>query len=96
MNHNGVIGIRTITFPGFRRRSTLSDRRRGHDQPRMAPHPLGGILSIISGLALVANPASGPLAVVWIIGAYALLFGPMMIVPAFRMRGLPGHLEKLA
>jgi uncharacterized membrane protein HdeD (DUF308 family) len=57
---------------------------------------LGGILSIIFGLALVANPAAGALAVVWIIGAYALLFGLMMIVLAFRLRGLPGHLEKFA
>jgi uncharacterized membrane protein HdeD (DUF308 family) len=57
---------------------------------------LGGILSIIFGLALVANPAAGALAVVWIIGSYAFIFGLMMIVLAFRLRGLSGRLEKFA
>jgi uncharacterized membrane protein HdeD (DUF308 family) len=33
---------------------------------------------------------------VWVIGAYALVFGLMMIVLAFRLRGLPGRLERLA
>jgi uncharacterized membrane protein HdeD (DUF308 family) len=57
---------------------------------------LAGILSIIFGVALVANPAAGALAVVWIIGIYALVFGLMMIVLAFRLRGLPGHMQKFA
>ena len=55
---------------------------------------IGGIISIIFGVVLVANPAAGALAVVWIIGAYALIFGLMMIVLAFRLRGLPQRLER--
>jgi len=57
---------------------------------------LGGIISILFGVVLVANPAAGALAMLWVIGAYALLFGVMMIILAFRLRGLPGRLEKLA
>jgi hypothetical protein len=34
--------------------------------------------------------------VVWIIGLYALLIGLMMIVLAFRLRGLSGRSEKFA
>jgi uncharacterized membrane protein HdeD (DUF308 family) len=57
---------------------------------------IGGIISIIFGAVLFANPAAGALAMVWVIGAYALIFGLMMIVLAFRLRGLPGRLEKFA
>jgi uncharacterized membrane protein HdeD (DUF308 family) len=32
--------------------------------------------------------------VVWVIGGYALVFGVMMIVLAFRLRGLPQRLER--
>jgi uncharacterized membrane protein HdeD (DUF308 family) len=56
---------------------------------------IGGIISILFGVVLAANPAAGALALVWIIGAYALLFGLTMIVLAFRLRGLPGRLERL-
>lgn len=57
---------------------------------------IAGILSVLFGGALVANPAAGALAVVWIIGSYAFIFGLMIIVLAFRLRGLPGRLEKFA
>lgn len=57
---------------------------------------IGGIISIIFGVVLVANPVAGALAMIWLIGAYALVFGLMMIVLAFRLRGLPGRMEKLA
>lgn len=57
---------------------------------------IAGILSVLFGVALVANPAAGALAVVWIIGAYAFIFGLIMIVLAFRLRGLSGRLEKFA
>jgi uncharacterized membrane protein HdeD (DUF308 family) len=53
-----------------------------------------GIISIIFGVVLVANPAAGALAMVWVIGIYAVAFGVMMIVLAFRVRGLPKRLER--
>ena len=56
---------------------------------------LGGILSILFGVALIANPAAGALAMIWIIEAYALVFGVMMIVLAFRLHGLSVRLERL-
>jgi uncharacterized membrane protein HdeD (DUF308 family) len=57
---------------------------------------IAGILSVLFGVALVAKPAAGALAVVWIIGTYAFIFGLMMIVLAFRLRGLSGTMEKFA
>jgi len=50
---------------------------------------LGGVLSIVVGFCLVFNPAAGALAMVWLIGAYALVFGVFLIVLSFRLRGLP-------
>jgi hypothetical protein len=47
------------------------------------------------GVALIANPAAGALEMIWIIGAYALVFGVMMIVLAFRLHGLSVRLERL-
>jgi len=49
---------------------------------------LGGLLSIVFGGVLAAKPAAGALAMVWLIGAFAFAFGVMMIVMAFRLRGL--------
>jgi uncharacterized membrane protein HdeD (DUF308 family) len=47
---------------------------------------LGGIASIIFGVLLFLMPGAGALAAVWIIGAYAILFGILMIGLAFRLR----------
>jgi uncharacterized membrane protein HdeD (DUF308 family) len=47
---------------------------------------LSGILSILFGVALVVNPGAGALAVVWLIGAYAIAFGVLMIALGFRLR----------
>ena len=54
---------------------------------------VGGIFSIIFGVVLIAYPAPGVLALVWLIGAYALIFGVTMIVLAFKLRSLPRKLE---
>jgi uncharacterized membrane protein HdeD (DUF308 family) len=49
---------------------------------------LSGVLSIVFGLALVANPGAGALAVVWLIGAYAIFFGALLIALGVQLRGL--------
>jgi uncharacterized membrane protein HdeD (DUF308 family) len=56
---------------------------------------VGGLFSILFGMVLFANPAAGAMAVIWIIGAFAVVFGLIMIVLAFHLRGLPGRFEKL-
>ena len=40
------------------------------------------------GILLVVLPGPGALALIWLIGAYAIVFGVLMLVLAFRLRGL--------
>lgn len=47
---------------------------------------LGGIISVIFGVILMTQPAAGALALLWIIGAYAILFGVLLVVLAFKAR----------
>jgi uncharacterized membrane protein HdeD (DUF308 family) len=47
---------------------------------------LGGIVSILFGVLMIWRPLAGALAIIWIIGAYAIVFGIMMIGLSFRLR----------
>jgi uncharacterized membrane protein HdeD (DUF308 family) len=47
---------------------------------------ISGVLSVLFGLALIVRPVTGALAVIWLIGAYSIAFGALMIVLGFRMR----------
>ena len=47
---------------------------------------LNGALSISFGVILMTRPGAGALAVAWIIGWYAILFGCLYIAFAFRLR----------
>jgi uncharacterized membrane protein HdeD (DUF308 family) len=49
---------------------------------------IAGALSILFGVLLVIQPGSGVLAVVWLIGIYAVLFGISLLVLAWRLHGL--------
>lgn len=55
-----------------------------------------GALSIVFGVWLVIQPGTGALAVVWLIGLYAVIFGIALLVLAFRLRGLQEHMPDLA
>jgi uncharacterized membrane protein HdeD (DUF308 family) len=53
---------------------------------------LGGIASIAFGVLLVVYPGSGLLAVIWLIGLYAVIFGVAMLMLGFRLKGVAGEL----
>ena len=57
---------------------------------------LSGIVSIIFGALLIAQPGAGAIAIVWLLGAYALLFGILMLMLAFRLRGMRGTIGRQA
>src|SRR5262249_16038130 len=47
-----------------------------------------GVLSIVFGVLLVAYPTAGALSLVWMIGAFVMSLGALMIAFAFRLRSL--------
>jgi FtsH-binding integral membrane protein len=49
---------------------------------------IGGALSVLFGVILaVIGPVAGLLSLIWLIGIYALLFGVLMLITAFQVRG---------
>jgi uncharacterized membrane protein HdeD (DUF308 family) len=49
---------------------------------------LAGLLSVLFGVLLFARPGVGALAVLWMIGIFAILMGIMFILLGFKLKGL--------
>src|SRR5262245_30185070 len=47
-----------------------------------------GILSVLFGLALLLKPGAGAVALVWAIGAFAVLAGILLVAFALRLKGI--------
>lgn len=47
---------------------------------------LSGVVSVLFGLLLFAWPGAGALAVLWLIGAYAIVFGLLLVALGLRLR----------
>ncbi len=52
---------------------------------------LSGIITVIFGIYLLANPAAGLISILWIMGAYAIIFGVMLVAFALRIRQAPAR-----
>jgi len=52
---------------------------------------LGGVAGVVFGLLLIANPTAGALAVLWLIGSYAFVWGVMLMLGGFDVRRLHKH-----
>jgi uncharacterized membrane protein HdeD (DUF308 family) len=50
-----------------------------------------GVLSVLFGLLLIVQPGAGVLAVVWLVGLYAIIFGVALLALAWRLRGMLEH-----
>jgi uncharacterized membrane protein HdeD (DUF308 family) len=49
---------------------------------------IGGLLTIVFGVFILAFPGTGLLSLVWIVGTWAVVFGITNLVLAWRLRGL--------
>ncbi len=58
-------------------------RKEIHGELLMA---LSGLLSVAFGIAIAVWPAAGLLAITWLIAAYAIIFGVLLIILGFRVR----------
>ena len=52
---------------------------------------LAGVASIVFGVMLALNPGAGALALLWLIAAYAIVFGVLLVGLGFRLRGWLNH-----
>lgn len=55
---------------------------------------IGGVCSILFGGIMAFNPGAGALALLWVIGSYAIVFGVVLIVLGFRLRSLGEAAER--
>jgi uncharacterized membrane protein HdeD (DUF308 family) len=53
---------------------------------------LSGLASVVFGVILAIAPGPGAIAVLWLIGAYAIVFGALLLMLAFKARNLAGQL----
>ena len=49
---------------------------------------LNGVLSVLFGFLVIVWPGAGLLTLLWLIGTYAIVFGVVLLVLAFRLRNL--------
>ena len=59
-------------------------RRRISGEARLV---LNGVLSIAFGVLTMLMPGAGALSLAWLIGAYAIVFGALLLGVSFRLRG---------
>ncbi|HLS27975.1 MAG TPA: DUF308 domain-containing protein [Opitutales bacterium] len=54
---------------------------------------MAGLASIVFGVLLMAMPGPGALALLWVIATYAIVFGIILVILAFRIRNFEKALK---
>ena len=57
---------------------------------------LAGVASVLFGFALLLSPGAGAIALVWLIGAYAIVFGVLLIGLGLRLHSLVRSVDRMS
>lgn len=55
---------------------------------------LAGFASVVFGVLLMAQPGAGALALLWLIATYAVIFGALLVILAFKVRTFGNQLAR--
>lgn len=88
-----LVAFWAITMGAFQVVAAIALRREIEGEFWMG---LGGVMSVIFGILLIASPGTGMLALVWMVGFYAILFGVSSLGLAYRLRGIAAAQPKPA
>jgi uncharacterized membrane protein HdeD (DUF308 family) len=83
-----VVGFWSIAVGVFQLAAAIRLRQEIEGELWLA---LGGILAILFGLYIVVFPGAGLLSLIWLVGAWAVVFGVAHLVLAWRLRELAGR-----
>jgi uncharacterized membrane protein HdeD (DUF308 family) len=85
-----VVGIWAVVTGGLEIASAIRLRKMISNEWALG---LAGLVSVALGAVMLYKPLAGGLAIVWWLGAYALVFGVFMLVLGFRLRTFQHGLE---
>ncbi len=54
---------------------------------------LSGVCTVILGCLLIANPGAGALSAMWLIASFAIAWGILLVILAFKLKGFLGHMQ---
>jgi uncharacterized membrane protein HdeD (DUF308 family) len=86
-----LVAIWAITMGVFQVVAAIALRREIEGEFWMG---LGGAMSVVFGILLVVSPGTGLVALVWLVGAWAIVFGASSLGLAYRLHGVDAALRK--
>jgi uncharacterized membrane protein HdeD (DUF308 family) len=86
-----LVAIWAITMGVFQVVAAIALRREIEGEFWMG---LGGVMSVVFGVLLVVSPGTGLVALVWLVGAWAIVFGASSLGLAYRLHGVDAALRK--
>ena len=80
-----LVAVWAITMGVFQVVAAIALRREIEGEFWMG---LGGVMSVLFGIVLIVSPGTGLLALVWLLGAWAIVFGASSLGLAYRLHGI--------